>query len=158
MKVIKKILQTIGGALFAFIVGGLLTLLFAWIVPYVISYPKVTIIVAIIVGLPSLVGFIFGAFSLVLLIQLYLCRNNIISCIIQSLLMLYFGWISVRLPWVVPIKYPVSVNIAAVLLTLIIVGLFISIIWGIVYCYIDSKDEHDENDYDIDNLIDKHRY
>lgn len=136
MKVLIKILQVIGGLVFSSVAGLLLFLLCLWLTKYVLMYPLVSLVVILIVGVPSLIWSSTLIPLLLGFILRFLCKKNIVSLIVQVLVTLYWTWCIACLPWSVEGEYSALVSIVAVLATIIYISMPISLIWFLwaFYC------------------------
>lgn len=139
MKVLIKILQVIGGLVFSSVAGLLLFLLCLWLTKYVLMYPLVSLVVILIVGVPSLIGSSTLIPLLLGFVLRFLCKKNIVSLIVQVLVTLYWTWCIACLPWSVEGEYSALVSIVAVLTTIIYISMPISLIWFLWAFY--SEDE-----------------
>ena len=101
----KKILQCIGTLIYSVVASYLLYLLCAWLTPYVMAANLFLFLVYIFLGF-GLIGAIIGFASQILAVPMVLLTsNNMVAKIINLLPFLFFGFLSVCMPWQLDIQY-----------------------------------------------------
>lgn len=114
----KKFLQCLGTLVYSLIASYLLYLLCAWITPFVMGANWLLFLVFIFVGM-GIIGAIIGFASQVLAVPMVLLTsNNMVAKIINMLPFLFFGFLSVCMPWQLDIQYKFLQVLIAISLSL----------------------------------------
>ncbi len=109
----KKIFQCLGGLIYSSIIGYLLWLLFYFITPYIMGIWWLLLIAG-----GFITGFIANTNYILSIPMFFLMKGNIMAKIISIVPLLYFGYLSVLLPWELDMEYGFLQYFIGIILTI----------------------------------------
>ena len=129
MKVFKKVLGFIGAAVYAAVLCLLLYLLFFWITPWFMNQSGWFVVFTWLVVMP-IVGWVFVGFpSAIISFPIALMTNGVkFAKVIPTIIMLFLGFESARLPWLMDSEYTTLMVVKAITMSLIAGGAYLACI------------------------------
>jgi hypothetical protein len=121
---LKKILQCLGTVVCSSIFGYLFWLLFYWATPYLMSIGWGLLIAYVIIA-GGTIGWLIQSMNILLYVPMaFLMKKNFVAKVINALILVSFGFSSVRLPWVLDMEYNFLQYVIAICLTFTYVAPF----------------------------------